>query len=686
MGNRVSQYTIELDIAQGDKTRATVDGIERAVKGIADAARGNDLKKGMEAATVAARDLESQMQAIAASGDDATDAMAAYDKAAGKALSDLEKQATAINHALSEQGKAQRARIDEIEKELSVLSKTRENAEKRKALEGELRALKRDVVRGSDEELQAALQGNKAIRARLRMIQEQGKAQRAAKKIMQDAIKLSAQETKEKRTIFGLVKDDLAALKEKLKLQFSFISALKTTEGRYAAIKKAAGAALGGAGRLAKGAALGIGGAALAIGGAAMAGASAEVERERESARIKAPGMSADEKRDLLGQLYIETGADYTSIVDAINRVYGVLGTADRAQIMQATAAELRYPGAAALFRQQNVGAATAADFADYAGRMKALQGATGATVEQISAASGKIANMRQSSFRGASQADLSALYLALQGSGAYDEQVELDAAFARFVEAQSKSGKDLFEMAKTWDWGRGLDATNRQQAAAAIASVDWSRIAGAAREKGALGTSNAESMARKMRELEDKKNKILTKMLEAIAPVIDAIDINELSKFFESIIKIANALAPVVAKIVNFATDTLGKLVSAIEDLVAWLADLIPWADNPGATGATMSRISDAVRAARAQQMPQMASGGVASMPSIIGERGPEAVIPLDFSRTARAGNIMQNISQTFNMSGNETTTLSLANAVKSRGFQRSLGNAAWLNGRLGR
>lgn len=673
MADRVSQYTIELDIAQGDKTRATVDGIERAVRGISDAARGNDLAKGLATASNAARDLETQMRGIVESGEDATDAMAAYDKAANRAMADLEKQATAINHALSAQGKAQRERISEIERELAATQKTRENAEKRKALEAELKALKKGVVQGSDDELKAALRNNQAIRARLRMIQEQGKAQRAA-------AKLQTQEIKAQRTLSGLLKDDLAILKERLREQFKFISALKTTEGRYAAIKKAAGAIGGGVGKLAKGAAIGVGGTMMALGGAAMAGASAEVEREREAARIKAPGLSDAEKRDLLGEIYINTGADYTSIVDAINRVYGVIGSAGRADLVQATTAELRYPGAAAMFRQQNTGAATAANFSDYAGRMRALQGATGATVEQISAAASKISNLAQGSFRGgATQADLAALYLALQGSGAYDEQGELDAAFAKFVETQAKTGQDLFEMAKTWDWGRGLSATNRQQATAALANVDWARVSGAAREKGELATTDAENMARKMRELEEKKNKILAKMLEAIAPVIDAIDINELSRFFESMVKITNAIAPVISKIVTFATDTIGVLADAITTLADWISEKFG--------GADATKAAEAYNAVfRAENMPQMASGGVASMPSLVGERGPEAVIPLDFSRSGRAGNIIQNISQTFAMSGNETTTLSLANAVKSRGFGRAMGDAAWINGRLGR
>ena len=676
MANRVSQYTIELDIAQGDKTRATIDGIERGLREISDAAKGDALSGGLAAADRAAQGLERTINAIAASGEDATQEMAAYDRAASRAIGDLERQATALNHALSEQGKAQRARIEEITRELSAMEKTKDNAEKRKAMENELKALKKAVVQGSDEELRAALAQNKTIRARLRMAQESAKLRRV--------------ETKEQKGLASLVKADIAAMKERLREQFKFISALKTTEGRYAALKKAAGAIGGGAKRLAGGAAKAAaigGGLMLGIAGAAVAGAGAEVDRQNEARRIKAGGLSDDDKRDLMSQVYINTGADYTTIVDAINRVYGVIGNAKKEDLVEAATAEVQTPGAAALFRQQTTGAATSADFTDYSARLRAVQSATGATAEQIQAASGVVANMPQSRLASASQTEMQALYLALQNSGAFDTQEELDAAFARFTRAQSASGDDLFEMAKTWDWGRGASATNRQQASAAMASVDWSRIAGAARETGFTTESAADATARKMREFELKKDELLMRLLPAVIPVVEKISdllnspagkkiINGIVKLFESVIPILEPIFEVLGVVMGFLNDFIIKpLKDMIQAIMDWLED------EPVVE--TASRVGESVSAVSA--MPR-ANGGVVSMPSLVGERGPEAVIPLDYSRSARAGNIMQNITQTFQMAGNETTALSLANVVKTRGFQRALGNASALNARLGR
>lgn len=681
MGNRVSQYTIELEIAHGDKTRATIDGIERGLREISDAAKGGALADGMARADRAAQGLERTINDIAAGGEDATEAMAAYDKAAGRAIGDLERQAVALNHALSAQGKEQRARISEIEKELAGLEKTKDNAAQRKSLESELRALKKAVVQGSDEELKKALLQNKTIRARLKMARESAKLQGA--------------ELKAEKGLAALDKADLATIKAKVKEQEKFNAALKTSEGRYKALRKAAGAIGEGAKGLAKGAgraagkaALIGGGIVLGIAGAAVASAGSEAERGQEAARIKAGGLSDDDKRDLMNRVYINTGADYTTIVDAINRVYGVIGNVPKDDMIEAATAEVQFPGASALFRQQTTGAATSADFTDYAGRLAAVRSATGATTEQIQAASGVVANLGQGRFASATQTDLQALYLALQNSGAFDTQEELDKAFTRFTSAQAKSGKDLFELAKTWDWGRGASATNRQQAATAMANVDWARIASAARETGFTQESAASETARKLREFEIKKDEILVKFMEAVLPILDAITPSDLAAVFENLAHFIKKFTPDIG---NFFTEGIRKINSYMlvvrvywEQIIAVLKKWLHIEDEPSAKGAA-SAIARGLTAVTGAT-PQRASGGVVTMPSLIGERGPEAVIPLDYSRSARAGNIMQNITQTFQMSGNETTALSLANVVKTRGFQRALGNASALNARLGR
>ena len=414
------------------------------------------------------------------------------------------------------------------------------------------------------------------------------------------------------------------------------------------------------------------------------------VEREREADRIKAGG-SKEDKQALLGDLYVKTGADYTTIVDAINRVTSVLGSgASHDDILQATAAEIRYPGAAAMFRQQNAGKAGASDFAVYQNRLKAIQGATGASVDQVQESTQKIANMRQSSFSNASMTDLQAIYLGLQGSGAYDSQEELDRAFNSFVRSQKNSKESVFEHAQKFNWEKSAyGATNKQQVRAAMQNMDFGALEAAAKtDSSEIQQSEAEKTAQKMRELEEKKTQVLMKLVEGLYPVLESIDVNQLSEFFSSLIKIVNDIAPAIGELVTFLLKIFKDIQPYWSKYIEFLSDsLVKMVEAINAIyeGIKESSLGQFLGFGDAEGMAR-ANGGLASMPSIAGEAGAEMVVPLDHSRAARGRELTQNLTQYFNMSGNETTALSLAQAVKSRDFSRAMASNAFLNGRLGR
>lgn len=65
-------------------------------------------------------------------------------------------------------------------------------------------------------------------------------------------------------------------------------------------------------------------------------------------------------------------------------------------------------------------------------------------------------------------------------------------------------------------------------------------------------------------------------------------------------------------------------------------------------------------------------AQGGIATVPSLCGEAGPELVIPLDNSRSGRANQIINNFntSQSFNMQPNQQTPLAFAQSVGRNPF----------------
>lgn len=664
---RRSEFVIELNIEKTDATIKAVDQIERSLKSISDTAKSDELAKGLEAANTQAKALAEKMADIASSEEDSTKEVEAYGKAATRAVQQLEKQYALINYSLSEQGKEQRARIAELSTELTKLGDTKEERAKAKELEKEISKLKKDVLNFTDEELEKALELNSATRATLTISQKEAKLRQA--------------EVKSHKTLGQLVKADLKAVNEKIKAQFKFIDALKTTEGRYNLIKKAAEKAGKASLQIAKVAGGAVIGGALALGGAAIASAGAQVDREREVNRIKG-NLSTDEKSQVLGEVYAATGADISTIVDAINRVTSVLGVNNRDDIAQAATAEVKMPGMAALFRQQNTGAVGSKDFTALFNRRRAMQSLTGASTEQMAQSSSYIANLRQSSFSNASQADLETLYLALQNSGAFDSDEELQRAFRSFVRTQKTSNLDVFELAKKWQesgqWARtAYGATNKTQVLNSIGNLDFGSMATQSRitDYSKPAETDAEMTARKLRELEETKNRILVKVLSAIAPVLEKIDATELEKMFDAALKFFEKVTP---PLMDFITKALN-----------FLTELSESGGNPhGLEGQGVQErdLGNGMVQMRTFTGPMRANGGLAAVPSIVGEAGPEMVIPLDPSRQARGRELTQNLTQYFNLSGSETTTLSLSQAVKSRDFTTAVNHNAYISRRLGR
>jgi hypothetical protein len=651
MGNTRTQYQIDL-IVQSDQARQAVFDIERSLKSISDSAK-DGLSDGLSSANDKAKALAEQIKNIDLSSEGATEQFEAFGKAADKTVKDLEKQAVQLNFALSDEGKQLRQNIENLQREKESLGNTTREKKRAKEIEKEIANLQKQVVYGSDEELKNALKNNVATRATLRLAQQDAKLRQA--------------QVKSSKTMAQLFKADLKLMQEKIKAQFKFIDALKTTEGRYKAIKKAAGMVGSGArkmaGMAAKGAAI-AGGGLLDIGGMAMASAESQVDREKEVDRIKA-GRSRVEKAWLLTEAYKRTGKDYTTIVDAINRVSNAIGPkAKPNDLLQGTLAELRYPGASKLLLQQNTSLPDSGLLAAFANKMQAVQGVTGASVEQIQSTADKVSNMRQSNFSNASISDLMSLYLGLQSSGAFDTEDELDRAFNSFIMEQRNSDKNIFDLAKDWQasgkWTRtAYGGQNITQATNAIANVDFGALEKAS---GVNDTkyrqTDAEKTASKLREIEEAKNELLRQLVEALAPVFKEIPVSEIANFFKGLIK---TTIPLITSIKEGITD----IIKVVKDIY----NKMPFVGNE-------PEVSGHARAA----------GGIVSMPSLVGEAGPEMVVPLDYSRSTRGRQLTQNLTQYFNLSGNETTALSLSQAVKSRDFSRAMASNSYINGRLGR
>lgn len=654
MSNKtVSRYSIQLDIERSDNVARNINEIEKALNNISQSAKNINLSDGLQSASTQAEELSKKIKDIVQNSDDATAEIKAYEKAAQKGISELEKQYVKISYSLSEQGTAQRARLQELKQQAKALEGNAAEQKKYKQIEKEIKALEKDVVGLSDDELKAAAKKNREIRARLKLTQSEARLIQAQQKTQ--------------KSLRQLLKDDIKGIKEKIAQQLKFINALKTTEGRYNAIKKAAGKIGAGVGAGAKTAIKGAGiagGLIAGLGVAASSRAGDREERDKQERRIK--GVSALDARDLLSTVYIKTGADYSTIVDAINRVHSAIPGADYYDLLKAVPVEIQYPGASALFRQDTRRLIGPEQYAQYANKIKAIQGTTGASMEQVNDAASRVANMRQSSFSNASMIDLQALYLGLQNSGAYDSQEELDRAFNSFVRAQKNQKKSVFEFAQSYNWARtAYGETNKEQARRAIRHLDFAAIEASTKvDNREFKYSPEEQESQRIRQMEEQKNKFLAKIYEAISPMFDKLDVNKISA--------------VVNGLIDFATKLIPPMIELFTAIQPYISKLI------GILGEGIDLIKDAVSDVEPGQ--PRANGGLVSMPSLVGEAGPEMVIPLDHSRLARATNLTQYYTQNFSMSGNETTALSLSSVVRSRDFSRAISENNSINSRLGR
>ena len=675
---RKSRYEIELGIKGDDKVRAQIREIDDGVASISESASNLDFKGALNGA----QELSKKISEVAKSGEDATLQMNAFEAASKKAIKELEKQASDLTYSLTEQGKAQRARLRAIDDEIAKLGKSKEDAKKRKELEKERAKIAKTVVDLSDEELKRALRLNQASRAELKLAVQNGKLTRA--------------ETNEQKKLGQLVKDDLKGIKDKIKAQLEFIKTLKTTEGRYNALKKAgafgvkAGVGIAkGAGKAALG---GIGIAAAAVGAiASNAGAATDtaVERERAAARVR--GLSPEQASEAVSRIYSITGADSERIVSAIHAVQSVLGRGLSVdELVQTASGEVLSPGISALYRQQTKGDTSASALIALANQTRASTRETGASIEQIASAREYLANASNRTQSKAPLRQQEAVYLSLLNSGAFDDESEVQEAYKRFI-SRLKPDEDIFEAASKFDWTQGLSTTNRIQAGNAIKATNWEalRAVGNQQYRGdALSLTSNEERASRMRAMQERLQELQLRVLEAVDAAITKIGPEKLKEMIDGVLNLATEivtrLLPIMVNLIETLEPVLQPLLDALLSLVDLLGEAVAWlktnnvgekaqstfdvAKNFGLVGLLSNLWGDDEDEGGVSGHAR-ADGGVASIPTIVGERGAEMVIPFDYARRGRANNLVQTFNQTFNLAQNQTTASSLAATMRTNG-----------------
>ena len=623
MASTLESYRIGLDIQQSDATKRNIEALKSAF---------SDVNASVE-------DLQKVYARVAESEGDQAEAARTYNRLLGERYADLERENTKLLHSLSEQGKIERQRLQTLEAARSERRLTRDE-------EKEIANLKRRVLDMSDDELQNLQRQNAETRKQVRLAQANIRT-----------------ETAQRKTLAQLVKDDLKSAKERLKTQLEFIRSLKTTEGRYAALKKAAAVGAKGAALAAKGAAV-AGGFAMGAVGAAISGAQNIADVEQEAKRISAP-LSDKEKASLINDLRIETPFDAASIVDAINRVSMTVDKKDFDTLKAATYAELNYPGMSALFAASGR-TASGEDFTKFFNRMKAIQTATGMKTEDLAGVMGDVSNFADRRFQsGVTQQDIAALVSAVRGNGVYDDDETRTRAVNAFLAQKDLNADNFYDKMKTFDWSRyarGSQAKN--QADAFSRNFDFGALKQASTQ--AVSTvaekSSAEKAAELARKVSIKKDELLARILEKIAPMLEN---GTLDKMIDNLLKVMEVALPLLEPVLTLTEKLLTALEPVFNTLVDVIKKIVDFLKDPG-------KYLNPLRSGEPE--PQKSAGGIALSPTIVGERGAEAVIPLDYARRGRAANVVQNVQQTFNLGANATTALSLGQAVRSRSFTDNL------------
>lgn len=429
----------------------------------------------------------------------------------------------------------------------------------------------------------------------------------------------------------------------------------KESKLRKAASKMAsAGAKVGKAG-LKAGA--GIAGGALALGGAlsgAAAGAANEMaEKERALGSLKS-GIDPS----VVDSVYIKTGVDYPSIVTAINNLSGV--TKDSALLIQGAVLEIQNPGAGKLLlstsnmKESNISELNAA--------LIQIKKQTG--IQDISAALEAATKSRSVTEAKVSQTEYIQAYSALQQQGFDEEQIE------RIIrDTASKKGEFIDNLNKA-DLGK---YTRDEQMKNRLANTQL-ELEKLDLNKEGEPSSKEQSTAEKLREFEIKKNELLVKFLPVVEALLNALDpvlktgvvdtiANGLVSFLTTVIpvlgEILEKLAPYVNKVIGLITDFGGYIVRAIK---AW------WdGEDDDDKKAKEDELEN-----RKPSGGSRAQGGIITAPSLVGEAGPELVLPLDYSRAGRSNQIIQNFNtnQSFNMASNQQTPLAFSQAVGNNKF----------------
>lgn len=499
-----SQYNIELKLTGSKVNKAVLDELNNSFDGL-----DNKIKKTTEESL---RDLNASFDKLLQSTKNVNELESQYGKVIDDNISKINDE------------------IDTLEAKKVAIASNTELTEKQKEaatkiLETQIKQKKQDVELLNLERAKA-----KARVAEKKFLGNKFSTESKLVKLHQKAVELQVKMNK--------------LLAKESKLKSAALGVAKVGKKVGSAGLKAGKVALKG---------LGMAGMAVgALGGAAIAATGDIAEKEKALKSLKS-GIDPT----IADRVYTQTGADYTTIVSAINALSKV--TKDSGQLIQGAVLEIQNPGIGKMLLSTSMsGTGNLGNLKNHIDQIKKQTGSQDLT--QALEASTKSRAVTKGRV---SQTEYIQAYAALEAQGLDEETI------SRIINKVSAQKGDFIENLNKTDLSRyGKDAQERVRLSKANLGLE--KLNDKEVEK-----TSAEKIQEKMRELNLKKDELLIKILPIAEKLLSAIKPAIFDKLIGVVVKLANAITPALENLLSILEPLIDAIMPVIDDL---LTPLLKW------------------------------------------------------------------------------------------------------------
>ena len=499
-----SQYNIELKLASDSANKAVLDELNKSFKGIDD-----QVKKTTDESL---RDLNVSFDRLLQSTKD---------------LNVLEQQ----------YGKVIDNNVDKLKSEIDALEAKKVNI----AANTDLTEAQRDAA---IKILETQIKQKKQETELLKIEKAKAKARIAEKKFLGNKFSAESKLIKLHQKAVELQTKMNNLLQRESKLKSAALKAAKVGKKVGSVGLKAGKVALKG---------IGMAGMAVgALGGAAIAAAGDRVEKEKALKSLKS-GIDPT----IADRVYTQTGADYTTIVSAINALSKV--TKDSGQLIQGAVLEIQNPGIGKMLLSGST--ETGSNISKLKNHIDQIKKQTGS--QDLTQALEASTKSRAVTKGRVSQSEYIQAYAALEAQGLDEETIN------RVIRKVSDQKGNFIDNLNKTDLSRyGKDAQERIRLSKANLGLE--KLNDKEVEK-----TSAEKIQEKMRELSLKKDELLVKLLPIAEKLLSAIKPAILDKLIGVVVKLADAITPALENLVTILEPLIDTVMPVIDEL---LTPLLKW------------------------------------------------------------------------------------------------------------